>query len=134
VATLEQTIVERWASKSALNALLSSTRVYVGNNSSASLPWVSLTRESGTRRVQSSANRLDTTTMRFEIYHSDYEKGRAIATTLAKQTTNGFHQDAFDITGDGRAVSMILENEGDFQDERGTWVFVVDFAVTYRRP
>lgn len=134
MATLEQTIIERWAAKTTLNGLLASTKVYLGDNSSGTLPWVSLTRESSFRKAQSSANRIDATTIRFEIYHDDYEKGRAIATALAKQTTTGFHQDAFDITGDGRACSMILENEGSFKDERGTWVFVVDFVVTYKRP
>ena len=134
MATLEQTIRERWAANTTLNGLLASSKVYVGQNSTATLPWVSITRESSTKRVQSSANRIDATTIRFELYLGSYDDGRALATALAKQTTTGFHQDSFDITGDGRAVSMILENEGDFQDERGNWVFVVDFVVTYKRP
>lgn len=134
MATLEQTIRERWASNTTLNGLLASTKVYVGNNSNNDLPWVSITRESSFRRAQSSSNRIDATTIRFEIYYATYDEGRALATALAKQTTTGFHQDSFDITGDGRAVSMILENEGSFQDERGNWVFVVDFVVTYKRP
>lgn len=134
MSTLEQTIIERWAANTTLNALLASTKVYLGTNSSGELPWVSLTRESSFRKAQSSANRIDATTIRFEIYHNDYEKGRAIATTMGKQYPSGFHQDSFDITSDGRATSMILENEGSMQDERGTWIFIVDFTVTYKRP
>lgn len=134
MSTLEQTIVGRWAASTTLNGLIASTRVYLGSNSDKQLPWVSMTRESGFRKAQSSANRIDATTIRFEIYHSDYEKGRAVADALAKQTPVGLHQDSFSITGDGKATSMILENEGSFQDERGNWVFVVDFTVTYQRP
>lgn len=134
MATLEQAIIARWAASTTLNGLLASTCVYQGSNSSESLPWVSMTRESSFKRAQSSANRIDATTIRFEIYHDDYEKGRAIATALAKQTPVGLHQDQFSIDGDGRAASMILENEGSTQDMRGTWIFIVDFTVTYQRP
>ena len=132
--TLEGAIIGRWAASETLNGLVASTRVYVGSNSEQKPPWVSVTRESGFRKAQSSANRIDATTIRFEIYHEDYEKGRAVANALAKQTPTGLHQDSFSITGDGRATSMIFENEGSFQDERGNWVFVVDFTVTYQRP
>lgn len=135
MSSLEQALRERWAASDTLNALLASTQVVVGQRGSpAELPWVSITRESGFRKAQSSLNRLDATTIRFELYFADYDDGRALATALAKETPVGLHRDAFDITGDGRAVSVILENEGSIQDERGNWLFIVDFVVTYRRP
>lgn len=140
MATLEGTIHRRWALKAALNALLSVDRVFTGENrNKTDLPWCSLNRDSGFRKAQSSVNRIDATTIRFEICHDNFVKGRAITTQLcmAVNTTDGggFHQDKFSIDDDGGNIaSMILENEGTLQDERGTWSFFCDFVLTYQRP
>lgn len=134
MSSLEQALRERWAASDTLNSLLASTRVVVGQRGKSDLPYVSITRDSSFRKAQSSSNRIDATTIRFELYFADYDDGRSLATTLAKKTPDGLHQDMFDITGDGRAVSVILENEGSLQDDRGNWLFIVDFVVTYKRP
>lgn len=135
MATLESTIHTRWASKTALNAKLSHELLFTGNQYDTVPPYVVLSREGSSKASQSNRSRYDLTSVRFSIFYADYDQGRDITTQVAKQSPLGFHQDSFDITGDGRALVMVKSNDFAIQDtENGLWLFVVDFEVTYRLP
>lgn len=135
MASLEGTIHERWQDKAALNSLLASNRISTGNNNDRPPPYAILLNDAATRKAQSSQNRIDDATIRIELYHADYDEGRAIITQICRKAADGgFHLDAFAITDGGNVASVRAEDQGSFQDERGTWVFAVALLVTYQRP
>jgi len=136
MATLEGTIHTLWAAKTTLNGLLDSARLITGIVRSQDPPYCTLARVGSVPFHRSSRRtRIDTTLLRFMLYHPSHANGAAIrdAILAEAETSNqgGFDGERFAIASNGGVAVMKKENDFATQDpDTGIWVFTIDFDVT----
>jgi len=123
---LEQVIHQRWAAAQALNALLPAENVKTGRSAGDPVPYATITRlENRTVFRTNAGDALDEVTLRVNVWHDDYDAGRAIA----EQVKAALDRSDFALSGSDRVVQMRRTNDSASQHDDGAWQFTVEFLI-----
>ena len=135
-------IIDRWATKTTLEALWPAATVFNGPNWRGAPPFGTVSRSSTTTLVQSSKRRVDEVTIEIQLRCTgigtgtqSYENARAVANKLREAPANdGFHKDAWTIAGSYKVLSMRATGDVDERRAKGVWSVTVTFAVQVETP
>jgi hypothetical protein len=128
---LEQAIHQRWAASTSLAALLPAGNVKTGRASSGPMPYATIARERNRTVFRTNAgDALDEAEVAIDVWHDDYDAGRAIA----DQLTAAFDQSSFSLAGADRVVQMRRIEDSASQDAGGVWRFSTHFLVRVHLP
>jgi hypothetical protein len=128
---LEQVIHQRWAASEGLNSLLSAGAVKTGRSLAGSVPYAGIARLGNRTAFRTNAgDALDEVTVRINVWHDDYDAGRAIL----GQVKTTFDRSDFALLGGDRVVQMRRTNDSASQHDDGTWQFTVEFLVQIHLP
>jgi hypothetical protein len=128
---LEQVVHQRWAASDALNSLLAAEHVKTGRSFGAALPYATIARRGSRTALRTSAgDALDEVTLRVNVWHDQYDAGRAIV----HQVKAAFDRTDFALAGGDRVVQMRRTDDSASQHSDGTWQFTVDFLVQVHLP
>ena len=123
---LEQTMHQRWAAASGLNALLSATRLRTGLARNAAVPYATLTPRSSRTIVRTNAgDALEQVALAIHVWHDDFDAGQAIA-DLVDAT---FDQSEFDLAGQDRVIQMRRTARAATQHADGVWQWTIEFEL-----
>lgn len=123
---LEQAIHERWAASDALNALLPAENLKTGRSFGDGMPYATLARvENRTILRTSAGDALDEVRLRVNVWHDEYDAGRAVA----EEVKAAFDRGSFALSGNDRVVQMLRTNDFASQQEDGAWRFTTEFLV-----
>lgn len=128
---LEQAIHQRWAASEGLNSVLAAERVKTGRSLGDSLPYANVARLSNRTALRTNAgDALDEVVLRVNVWHDDYDSGRAIVHALKA----AFDRADFALADGVQVVQMRRTDDSATQHEDGTWQFTVDFLVQVHLP
>ena len=128
---LEQVLHQRWAAFDALNSLFAAEHVKTGRSFSAALPYATITRLGNRTAFRTNAgDALDEVTLRINVWHDDYDAGRAIVRELMA----AFDRSDFALAGGDRVVQMRRTDDSASQHDDGTWQFAIEFLVQVYLP
>ena len=128
---LEQVIHQRWAASETLNALLPAEHVKTGRSFGDPLPYATLTRLKNRTVFRTNAgDALDEVTLRVNVWHDDYDAGRAIT----EQVKAAFDRSDFALSGGDRVVQMRRTDDSASQHHDGTWQFTIEFLIEIHLP
>lgn len=128
---LEQVIHQRWAASESLCSLLPAGSVKTGRSLAGSVPYVSVARLGNRTAFRAnSGEALDEVTVRINVWHDDYDAGRAIL----EQVKAAFDRSDFALSGGDRVVQMRRTKDSASQHDDGTWQFSVEFLVQIHLP
>jgi hypothetical protein len=120
---LEQMIHERWAADAALAALLPVERLTTGRAIGATLPYATLIPiRRRTRLRTNAASAIEEVTLRIDVWHDDYQAGRAIR----DQVKASFDRRSFALADGSAVVHMRWPGDTVRQHEDGVWLFSID--------
>ena len=123
---LEQAIHQRWAASEALAALLPAGAVKTGRSLDDTVPYATVTRRANRTVFRTNAgDALDEVTLRIDVWHDDYDAGRAIL----REVKEAFDRSAFDLTGGDRVTQMRRASDFASQHDDGVWQLTIDFLV-----
>jgi hypothetical protein len=123
---LEQVIHQRWAESDSLASLLLADRVKTGRSFGHSLPYATLTRTRAQTAFRTNAgDALDEVRLRIDVWHDDYDAGRAIV----EQVKATFDRGDFALDGGDRVVQMRRTDDSASQHADGAWQFTVEFLA-----
>lgn len=128
---LESAIHQRWAASDALASLLPAESVKTGRSFGDPLPYATIARERSRTAFRTNAgDAMDEVTLRIDVWHDDYDAGRAIA----EQVKAAFDRSDFALSGGDRVVQMRRSGDSASQHEDGVWQFSVEFLVQVYLP
>jgi len=128
---LEQAIHQRWAAAGALTSLLPVENVKTGRSSDGPVPYATIVREKNRTAFRSNAgDALDEVTLRVDVWHDNYDKGRGIA----EQVKAAFDRSEFALSGSDKVVQMRRTSDSATQDEDGMWRLTIEFLVQVYLP
>jgi len=123
---LEQAIHERWAASDGLNALLPAENLKTGRSLGDAMPYATIARLKNRTLFRTSAgDALDEVTLRVNVWHDEYDAGRAVA----EEVKAAFDRGSFALSGDDRVVQMLRTNDFASQHDDGAWQFTTEFLV-----
>jgi hypothetical protein len=73
---------------------------------------------------------LDEVTLRVNVWHEEYDAGRAIA----EEVKAAFDRSSFALSGSDRVVQMLRTNDFASQHDDGAWQFTTEFLVQVYLP
>jgi hypothetical protein len=121
---LAQVVHERWAADSTLNGLLAAARVYTGMSFDPQRPFAVILKKSDKpESYHSDGSAIDVVRLRVQVFHDNYDDGRAIAERAKKV----FDRASFDLAGSDKVLSIARYNDSETQNDDGVWQFTVDF-------
>lgn len=139
---LLETIQARWAADADLSILLPSTddnskggtnRVHTGMNFDPELPFAAIELQGSTpEQIDSCGQAIDRAAIRIQVFTKDHKQGETIINAVKK----AFTRSSFDLVAGSssssgvdadRVMNMQRTNDSEFQEEDGTWRFVIDF-------
>jgi len=128
---LEQVIHQRWAASDALASLLPAERVKTGRSHGDAMPYATVTRL-GNRTVfrTNAGDALDEVALRINVWHDDYDAGRAVVAELKA----ALDRSDFPLAGGRRVVQMRRTGDSASQHDDGAWQFTVEFLVEVYLP
>jgi len=128
---LEQVIHQRWAASEALNVLLPAENVKTGRSAGGPVPYATVARIGNRTAFRTNAgDALDEVTLRVNVWHDDYDAGRAIA----EQVKTVFDRSDFALSGGDRVIQMRRTNDSASQHDDGAWQFTVEFLIEVYLP
>ena len=128
---LEQVVHQRWAAAEGLSSLLSVDNVKTGRSFDGSVPYASIARLGNRTGFRTNAgDALDEVTLRINVWHDDYDAGRAIM----EQVKATFDRSDFALSGGDHVVQMRRTSDSASQHDDGTWQFTVEFLVQVHLP
>jgi hypothetical protein len=128
---LEQVIHQRWAASEGLNSLLPADRVKTGRSFDASVPYASIARQGNRTAFRTnSGDALDEVALQIDVWHDDYDAGRAIV----DQIEATFDRSDFALAGGDRVVQMRRTGDAASQHDDATWQFTIEFLVQVHLP
>ena len=128
---LEQVIHQRWAACDALASLLPAENVKTGRSFDDPLPYATITRHRSRTAFRTNAgDALDEVTLRINVWHDDYDAGRAIVGQLKA----AFDRSDFALSGGDRVVQMRRTDDFASQHDDGAWQFTIEFLVQVHLP
>jgi len=123
---LEEAIHQRWAASEALAALLPAENVHTGRSLGDTIPYATLTRRANRTALRTnSGDALDEVSLRIDVWHDDYDAGRAIVHEIKA----AFDRSDFALSGGDRVVEMRRTDDSASQHDDGVWQFTIDFLV-----
>ena len=136
---LLQTIHDRWADDADLTLLLPATsdkdtnKVWTGLDFNPALPFASIEKLGGSpEQYDNCDTAIDRVAIRIQVFTEDHDQGEDIIRAIKA----AFDRSDFTLAGgsssssgeDAEAVlNMQRTNDSQFQEEDGTWRFVIDF-------
>ena len=128
---LEQVIHQRWAASEGLSSLLPAESVKTGRSLADATPYATITRLGSRTAFRTNAgDALDEVTLRINVWHDDYDAGRAVLEQL-KAT---FDCSDFALSGGDRVIQMRRTEDSASQHDDGTWQLTVEFLVQVHLP
>ena len=128
---LEQAIHQRWAASDDLAGLLPVERVKTGRSLNDSLPYATIARRKSRTLFRTNAgDALDEVTLRVNVWHDDYDAGRAIAEAVRA----AFDRSDFPLSDGDRVIRMRRTNDFASQHDDGAWRFTVEFLAQVYLP
>lgn len=134
--SVEQAIHEHWGTYAPLTRLVPLASVYTGSvprqdedGNLLALPWVSLETvgDSKTERTNS-GTMITAAQLRFHVYAATYSAAKDVVEVLLDH----FDRAEFNWSR-GRVLDMKHENQGDVEEEDGTWHSIVDYTTRVTR-
>lgn len=113
----------------ALRALLPANKVVTGQqqDENASLPYATINRESSPVTTRTNCNAIDSTLIRLQIWHENFDEGQAIKDAAIECFDPS---DFNEFIADGvRIFDIRKANDLNFQEDDGVWQFLIDFLV-----
>lgn len=129
--SLEAAIHDRWASAAALVSLVPAARLFTGAaRGDVQLPYVVLVREAETQRTRtSSLTEVNDIAVRFEIYATELDAGKAIAVAIRAE---------FNRQGFALPLGTCLVMQGTSEQEQpaadGTWTVTASYLARVAVP
>ena len=128
---LERVIHQRWVASETLNSLLPAESLKTGRSFGHCLPYATVTRlKSRTGFRTNAGDALDDVTLRINVWHGDYDAGRAVV----EQAKATFDRSGFPLANGDRVVRMLRTNDSASQHDDGTWQFTIEFRVRVHLP
>lgn len=132
---LLETLHDLWAAHTALNAALASSRVFTGLNFTLDPPYATILKDSDIYVAQDNAGQsVDTIGVTIQVFHENHDAGARIVDRI-KACYNRTHftlNTSSSSSGEesDRVIAMQRQSDSEFQEDDGTWRFVVGWTVS----
>ncbi len=142
---LFEVLHERWAADATLDnsgeGILPASRVFTGQSLAAfdsdRLPFAVMDKGSGRPIMQSSADSgtpcneaVDSIGVLIQIFHENWDAGEAIMNAVKSL----YNRTNFDLAGTDKVLTMERDDDSHFQENDGTWRFLISFRVLVYLP